>query len=325
MQSGLPTPDLAGMPISTNHRLYYAIQLQSTMHDRAHRRPEMQPAAFLCSSLLSFSVIVYPTSAFAFCVDQNRPSDSRQALSAPCSDCGSERPTHTQTLIADTPTNEGSVTSAVVRRRAKLNRPDFNRNIYYKNKLEYSLETGWLPNNIPFVFDALVGSPYTTWPLHYTLVPNIASVRWQLDNIWGWKLFRGNTDFSLSGSYTAIPRGPETRYFAFDYGIRRNFIPPRSRIVPYVEGRGGIGNINAKGPYGVVYAQGQDVTFTLMIGSGARYNFSPRFGVGAGVTYMHVSNFYLSEPRYSDFGINVYGPIVGLYMRLSKARDNVIR
>jgi hypothetical protein len=217
------------------------------------------------------------------------------------------------------------VSSAVTRPGHKQERPDFNRNIYYKNKLEYSLETGWLPYNIPFVFDFLVGSRYAGWPLHYTLVPNIASVRWQLDNIWGWKFLRGNTDFSFSGSYTAIPRGAETRYFAFDYGIRRNFIPPRSRIVPYVEGRGGIGNINAKGPYGVEYAQGQDMTFTLMVGSGARYNFSPRFGIGAGVTYMHVSNFYLSEPKYEDFGINVYGPMVGLYMRLGKPRESVVR
>ena len=38
---------------------------------------------------------------------------------------------------------------------------DFNRTIYYKNKLEFSLETGWLPNNIPFVFDFIVNSPYT--------------------------------------------------------------------------------------------------------------------------------------------------------------------
>jgi hypothetical protein len=34
---------------------------------------------------------------------------------------------------------------------------DFNRNIYYKNKLEFSLETGWLPINIPWPFDFLVG------------------------------------------------------------------------------------------------------------------------------------------------------------------------
>ena len=198
---------------------------------------------------------------------------------------------------------------------------DFNRDIYYKNKLEFSLETGWLPNNIPFVFDFLVDSAYTSWPLHYTMVPNIASLRWQIDNIWGWKFLRGNTDFVFGGSYTAIPRGAETRYFAFDYGIRRNFIQPNWRIVPYFDARGGVGNINAKGPDGVLYAQGQDLTFTLMMGSGARYNFNPRYSVSAGMTYMHVSNFYLSEPRYEDFGINVYGPIVGLYMRLGKEKS----
>jgi hypothetical protein len=214
---------------------------------------------------------------------------------------------------------------AVVRTAPRPKLPDFNRNIYYKNKLEFSLETGWLPNNIPFVFDFIVGSKYNSWPLHYTLVPNIASVRWQLDNIWGWKLFRGNTDFSFSGSYTAIPRGAETRYFAFDYGIRRNFIPPRWRVVPYVEGRGGIGNINAKGPYGVAYAQGQDMTFTLMVGSGARYSFGPRYAVSGGMTYMHVSNFYLSEPRYEDIGINVYGAIVGVYMRLGKPKPDALQ
>jgi hypothetical protein len=215
-------------------------------------------------------------------------------------------------------------TAVLIRPVPNIKRPDFNRNIYYKNKLEFSLETGWLPNNIPFIFDFIVGSKYNSWPLHYTLVPNIASVRWQLDNIWGWKLFRGNTDFSFSGSYTAIPRGAETRYFAFDYGIRRNFIPPRWRVVPYVEGRGGIGNINAKGPYGVRYAQGQDMTFTLMIGSGARYNFGPRYAISGGATYMHVSNFYLSEPRYEDIGINVYGAIVGVYMRIGKPKPDVV-
>jgi len=35
---------------------------------------------------------------------------------------------------------------------------DRNRSIYYKNKFEFSLQTGWLPNNIPFVFDFLVRS-----------------------------------------------------------------------------------------------------------------------------------------------------------------------
>lgn len=202
---------------------------------------------------------------------------------------------------------------------------DFNQDIYYRNKLELSLESGWLPNNVPFVFDFLVKSPYTAWPLHYTLAPNIASLRWQVDNLEGPKFLRGDVDLSFSGSYTAIPRGPETRYLAFDFGIRRNFVPRRWRIAPYVEGRGGVGDINAKGPDGVLYAQGQNLTFTLMTGSGARYNFNPRYSVSAGMTYMHISNFYLSEPKYEDFGINVYGSIVGVYMRLGKEKRRSLR
>jgi hypothetical protein len=102
-----------------------------------------------------------------------------------------------------------SVSDVLLPRFSRL--PDFNRNIYYRNKIEFSLETGWLPNNIPFVFDFLVGSKYSTWPLHYTLVPNIASLRWHIDNIWGRSVFRGNTDMTFSGAYIAIPRGAETR------------------------------------------------------------------------------------------------------------------
>ena len=56
---------------------------------------------------------------------------------------------------------------------------DFNKSIYYKNKLEFSLETGWLPINIPFVFDCFLGDGYNETPLKYTLVPIIASLRWQ--------------------------------------------------------------------------------------------------------------------------------------------------
>jgi hypothetical protein len=39
---------------------------------------------------------------------------------------------------------------------------DFNQQIYRKNNLEFSLESGWLPNNIPFVFDFLLGGGYGT-------------------------------------------------------------------------------------------------------------------------------------------------------------------
>ena len=199
-------------------------------------------------------------------------------------------------------------------------RTDFNRSIYYKNKLEFSVETGWLPINIPFVFDFLLGAGYDQTPLKYTLVPTIASLRWQMDDVGGPSILRGNWDLSFSGSFTAIPRGPETRYGAYDMGIRRNFVQPNWRLVPYFDGRLGLGGIDAKGPLGVPYAQGQDFTFTLMLGSGIRYNFNSRYAIAAGVDYMHVSNLYLSQPKFLDYGINVYGPMVGFYVQLGKPK-----
>ena len=197
---------------------------------------------------------------------------------------------------------------------------DFNRNIFYKNKLEFSEETGWLPINIPFVFDCFLGDNYTMTPLKYTLVPNLASLRWQMDDIGGRGILRGNWELMLSGAFTAIPRGPETRYFAYDMGMRRNFIQRNWRFVPYFDGHLGLGNIDAKGPLGVLFAQGQDFTFTLMMGSGVRYDFNSRFAISAGINYMHVSNLYLSEPKVPNYGINVYGPMFGFYIRLGKPR-----
>jgi hypothetical protein len=197
--------------------------------------------------------------------------------------------------------------------------PDFNRDIYYKNKLEFSVESGWLPINVPFVWDFLVSSPYTIWPLAYTMDPNLVGVRWQTGDVKGPVVLRGNWDLNFSGSYTDVERGPETRYFAFDFGIRRNFVPRRWRVTPYYEMRGGVGDINAKG-YKLTYAQGQNLTFTYMMGSGVRYNFNPRWSVTGGLNYMHVSNFYMSEPAIEDYGINVYGPMFGMNLRLGKAK-----
>jgi hypothetical protein len=197
---------------------------------------------------------------------------------------------------------------------------DFNRNIYYKNKLEFSLESGWLPINIPFVFEFLLGDNYTRNPRVYRLVPIIASLRWQLNNIGGPSILRGNWDATFSAGATLIPSGPETRYFAFITGLRRNFIQRNWKFAPYLEIRGGLGDINAKEPYGVKFAQGQDFTFTLMLGGGVRYNFNSRYAIEGGMAYMHVSNAYLSEPKYPNYGINVYGPMFGLDIRLGKPR-----
>ncbi|HYA23169.1 MAG TPA: acyloxyacyl hydrolase [Terriglobales bacterium] len=199
---------------------------------------------------------------------------------------------------------------------------DLYRGIYYRNKLEFSLDGGWLPVNIPFAFDVFLGDGYNMTPLRYTLVPIIASLRWHMTDVAGPGILRGNWDLTFSGSVTAIPRGPETRYFSYIMGIRRNFVPRNERIAPYFDGRLGLGNIDAKGPKGVAWAQGQDFTFTFNLGSGVRYNFNSRYSISTGINYMHISNLYLSEPKYGNYGINVYGPMVGIDIRLGKQHQD---
>jgi Lipid A 3-O-deacylase (PagL) len=201
---------------------------------------------------------------------------------------------------------------------------DFDRSVYYRNKLEFSLDGGYLPINIPFPLDIFVGDAYNTYPLKYTLVPIVASLRWQVDGVEGPWILRGNFDFTFSGSVTAIPRGPETRYFSYDMGIRRNFVPRKWKVAPYFDVRLGVGNIDAKGPEGVMYAQGQDLTFTVNMGSGVRYNFNPRYAISGGLNFMHISNLDLSEsngkPNWGvrNYGINVYGPMLGLDIQLRR-------
>jgi len=196
--------------------------------------------------------------------------------------------------------------------------PDFKQSVYHRNRLEFGFDVGWHPVNIPFVYDFAVGDSYHTTSLKYTLVPIIASVRWHVTDVgWPW-ILRGNFDFTFSGSVTAIPRGPETHYFSFMFGIRRNFVHRNWKIVPYFDQRGGIGLIDAKEPLGVLYAQGQNLTFTYAMGAGVRHDFNSKYSFSAGMNYMHVSNGYRSEPAFVNYGINVYGPLFGIDVRLGK-------
>lgn len=199
-------------------------------------------------------------------------------------------------------------------------RSGFNNEIYCRNKLEFALDGGWFPINIPFPFNVFEGDPYELYPLRYTLVPIVVSIRWHLDGIGSRWIFRGNWDMTASFSATAIPRGPESHYFSYDMGLRRNFVPRNSKIAPYTDLRLGVGMIDAKGPLGVYYAQGQNYTFTANLGAGVRYNFNSRYGISGGLNWMHISNNNLSSPEYSNYGINVYGPQFGLNIRLRGGR-----
>jgi hypothetical protein len=224
--------------------------------------------------------------------------------------------------------SEGAGSTASIERLPPLKRPDFDREIYFKNKFEFSQDVGWLPINVPFPFDFMLSDQYQLYPLKYTLVPIIGSVRWQIGDIRGPLILRGNWEVEASLGMVAIPRGPETHYFTYIMGMRRNFVPRNWRVTPYFDWRAGLGYIDAKGPLRVPYAQGQDFTFTLNMGSGLRYNFSPRYAVTVGLNWMHISNGNLSEHKFDpnqhdpwgveNFGINVYGPMFGVDIQLHR-------
>ncbi len=209
---------------------------------------------------------------------------------------------------------------------------DFNREIYYKNKLELALDEGWLWFNTPLVLNPLLGEKYNREPglPNYTLAPLILSLRWQIYDINGRSFWRGNTDFTFGASYTAIVKGPESYYVPLIAGLRYNFVQPNWKIAPYLEIRGGMGFTDARQPWEVAHhqkaiGQGQDFTFTFMLGGGIRYNFNPRYSMSVACTYMHISNMYLSEPKYYNHGINVLGPSIGFNVTLERGVLDDIR
>jgi len=243
------------------------------------------------------------------------PGDAEACAKEGNPDCAQESPA----ALGNNP-GEDSKNQPTEKRLQGSKPADFNREIYYRHKLEFSLDVGWLPINIPFPFDVFEGDPYELYPLRYTLVPVVASLRWHIDDVGSPWILRGNWDLTASVSATAIPRGAETHYFSYEMGIRRNFVPRNSRVAPYVDIRVGMGLVDAKGPLGVYFAQGQNLTFTLNMGSGVRYNFNPRYAISAGLNWMHISNNNLSAPQYSNYGINVYGPMFGIDVQLRRHR-----
>jgi hypothetical protein len=203
---------------------------------------------------------------------------------------------------------------------------DINQQIYYRNKLELGVETGVLPINTPMLVGPIFGyslhRPQDRYAAYYTLVPTITSLRWQLYSPVGPWLLHGNTEFTFGGTYTAITEGPESYFAGPLMGVRYNFVQPNRKLVPYADLRVGLGWTDAQGPYEVAHhlrddGQGQDFTFTFLMSAGLRYNFSPRYSASLGFMSMHISNMYLSEPKYINHGVNVVGPMVGFNVGLN--------
>ena len=154
---------------------------------------------------------------------QTALSETSLESTRPVSDSGSDQSGGAAVELDNGGSSE-SASAALVRSHG---RPEFDRAVYYRNK-EFAFDGGWLPINIPLVFDVFMGDAYNRTPLNCTLVPLVASLHWHIDDVGGHWRFRGNLGYDFQWlDYFSFPGGTETRYFSYDMGIRRNFVPRR--------------------------------------------------------------------------------------------------
>ena len=195
-------------------------------------------------------------------------------------------------LIAQDSESQLSNPTAVASKRS-----DSNEQIYYRNKLEFSRDGmasdqhsfylrlcrwRWLQRDSPEIY---LGTR------DCRVAMAAGQHRRSVD-------FARQLGFQLQRIRYLHSKGARDPLFCFHLRYPEDFVPRNWRVTPYFDMRGGIGDINAKEPLGVLFAQGQDLTFTYNMGAGVRYNVSPRYALSAGMNYMHISNAYLSQPAF---------------------------
>ncbi len=159
---------------------------------------------------------------------------------------------------------------------------------------ELALESGYLFGVINPPRTYQIGAEFLT-----------ARVRWGVVQRNDW--LRGYNQFYISAMAEPIFRGIENHYFGFNFGMRYNFVPPGSRLVPYVSGGVGLGWLDSHP--NISGAQGQDFTFNILSAAGVAYTINDHWTANAGVLYEHLSNGGQTDPNPS---LNLLGPQLGL-------------
>ncbi len=150
--------------------------------------------------------------------------------------------------------------------------------------------------------------PFWRNQIDYRIAPQMLNFHYQVDDVsGGW--WRGNTE--VTGSLVAAPilKGVESRWLGFMVGTRYHFVQESWPVVPYLEGRFGVGAIDSRGDR---KAQGQDLTVSWHVGAGVRYDMTDNLAITVGASYFHISGAWMTEPEHPNRGIDVGGPTIGV-------------
>jgi lipid A 3-O-deacylase len=168
-------------------------------------------------------------------------------------------------------------------------RSDFN-----PQRIEFSIESAYLLGAINAPASYEVGAEFLT-----------GRIRWGVVDRDTW--LRGYHQFYVSAMAEPIFRGIENYYFGFNLGFRYNFVPRRSRLVPYISGGVGGGCIDSHA--NIPGGQGQDFTFNILSAAGISYSVNDHWKLNVGALYQHLSNGGQTNPNPS---LNLFGPQVGV-------------
>jgi lipid A 3-O-deacylase len=179
--------------------------------------------------------------------------------------------------------------AGVERQAAITETEDFN-----PPRFEFALESGYLFGAINPPTDYQIGAVFLT-----------GRIRWGVLRSDNW--LRGYHQFYMSAIAEPIFEGIENHYFGFNIGFRYNFVQPGSRLIPYISGGVGAGEIDSHPE--VSGGQGQDFTFNILSAAGVSYIVNDHWKVDVGALYQHLSNGGQTDPNPS---LNLFGPQVGV-------------
>ena len=149
-------------------------------------------------------------------------------------------------------------------------------------------------------------------PRDYHLAPQIVSLIYRQKKHWSFAGLDVRSEFLFSLVAEPVLHGPENHYFAGALRRRWVFTPHERKWGFHLDAGFGAGAIDSTGdPFG----QGQDFTFTFLLGIGLDVPLNDRLDLTLSAFYQHLSNAGLSEPERENIGLDAFGPAIGLRWR----------
>ena len=146
-------------------------------------------------------------------------------------------------------------------------------------------------------------------PRNYHLAPQILSLAYLPSTRWSLGHLEVRSEIHLCAIAEPVLHGVENHYFGGALRTRWTFRRANSRGEFFLDGGLGAGAIDSTDdPFG----EGQDFTFTVLLGAGFRFSIDERRSVALGILYQHLSNGGLSEPERRNTGIDAFGPSLGI-------------